>query len=217
MATQTQHSDIPLPAPATGPDRHTGRAAASLQFLLESLRSPFAVGAVCPTSQRLAEALVRAAPVSDARCIVELGAGTGAVTERIVQRQHANSTVVAIERNAAFASTLRQRFPSVHVRQECVTRLECTAAAQGFDNADIVVSALPWTLFSNRMCIDILDSISNILAPGGCFVTIACLGLHTTARGRAMRTALENMFSHFNPLSPIWMNLPPALIYRCIR
>ena len=54
------------------------------QFFAGFLRRPWTVGAVAPSSHRLARAIVRRLPLRRAETVVELGAGTGAITRRIL-------------------------------------------------------------------------------------------------------------------------------------
>jgi 23S rRNA (adenine-N6)-dimethyltransferase len=56
---------------------------------------------------RLAEALVRSADVSPSDFVVEIGAGTGTLTEALASRA---KTVVALEVDPRFAAQLAQRF-----------------------------------------------------------------------------------------------------------
>ena len=54
-------------------------------FLCEFLRNPGAVGALCPSSERLAARIARQVDLSREGWIVELGAGTGVVTAALLR------------------------------------------------------------------------------------------------------------------------------------
>lgn len=86
------------------------RAAA---FMLMAFTRPSTVGAILPSSRHLADAMARAA--NGAERLVELGAGTGAITAALC-RSHPDVPTLAVEMNPALAQHLRERFPGVEVR-----------------------------------------------------------------------------------------------------
>jgi phosphatidylethanolamine/phosphatidyl-N-methylethanolamine N-methyltransferase len=187
----------------------------SCAFFREVLRHPRTIGAIAETSPILARAMVQAADVAHASDIIELGAGAGAITRFILADKPAHARVLAIERNSECASLLEMRFPDLHVANGCVTRLREHAAFHYFAGANAIISALPWTNFSETIQRDILASAANLLKPGGVFTTVACAGLHLTTRGRHFRHLLEQTFSDVQTSPWIWRNLPPAFLYRC--
>lgn len=97
-------------------------------FLSRFIRAPRATGAVAPATQSLARSVAAAAHSAYARHqaggapaplrILELGAGTGALTHGI-----ASLRPILVERDAGWAALLRDRYPGLEVRQECATRI----------------------------------------------------------------------------------------------
>jgi phosphatidylethanolamine/phosphatidyl-N-methylethanolamine N-methyltransferase len=83
-------------------------------FLLSAFSQPALVGALLPSSRWLAGAMVDAA--SGARLLVDLGAGTGAITEALLKR-HPAACVMAVEMQAHLADLLELRFPQIEVRR----------------------------------------------------------------------------------------------------
>lgn len=83
-------------------------------FIGEWLRSPRKIGAICPSGTALASIMAREVPAGDG-LVVELGAGTGAVTEALLRNGIAAERLVAIEQSAALAACLRRRFPDIMV------------------------------------------------------------------------------------------------------
>ena len=68
----------------------------SLNFFSYSLRNFSKVGSLLPTSRRTASKLARLIP-SDARIVVEFGAGNGAVTRPVLDRIAAGARFVCSE------------------------------------------------------------------------------------------------------------------------
>lgn len=84
-------------------------------FLREFLRNPGAVGALCPSSERLAARIARQVDLSREGWIVELGAGTGVVTAALLRHGVRPDRLIVIERSRHMARHLRRRFPGVRV------------------------------------------------------------------------------------------------------
>ncbi len=210
-----------LPSPPVAPRPRSDKSPVdshlrgSIDFFHEVVRSPFSVGALAPTSQRLARAVVRAANVSRCDRIIELGPGAGAITKQIFHAKPAAARVLAIERNAGFVSLLQARFPHLRVIEGCVSQLRGHVASTNFHEVDCIVSALPWTNFSARRQREILEAAADLLVPGGVFATIACLGPNLTSRGRHFRRLLDGVFPEVKTSAATWLNFPPAFVYRC--
>jgi phospholipid N-methyltransferase len=104
-----------------------------------AVSNPALVGAVVPSSRRLAGAMADAA--AGAALLIDLGAGTGAITAALRER-YPDVPLVAVEMQRGLAQHLRDRFAGVDVR--CVSAHE---ALPGFDDAPadaIAVSSLPF-------------------------------------------------------------------------
>ncbi len=181
-------------------------------FLREFVRNWKTVGAVAPSSPDLAHRMMQAAGVSQAGHILELGPGTGALTQVIDEMKNPDAKYLGIEVNEAFTQRLRSQFPQM--------RFEC-ACAQEFDlsttefkgSCDAIVSGLPWTAFPESLQRAILANVLPNLAPGGCFVTFAYFGFHLLPSGQRFRALLESMLPGVQMTNVVWPNLPPAFVY----
>ncbi len=184
-------------------------------FFREVLHHPRAIGAIAQTSQALARAMVQMADVSTASNIIELGSGTGAITKHIFAFKPSQARVLGIEKNSEYASLLQTRFPGLQVVNGCVSELCEHAAVHDFSAVDAVISTLPWTNFPESLQRSILSSAASLMRPRGVFLTVACVGLHLTPRGRRFRRLLEETFAQVQTSPIVWRNLPPAFLYRC--
>src|SRR5450432_3301779 len=84
-------------------------------FLREWFANPQRTGAVAPSSPQLAAAMARWLPADPESYVLELGPGTGAVTEALIERGLREDRLVAIERNPKLARLLRKRFPRAQI------------------------------------------------------------------------------------------------------
>ncbi len=193
------------------------RHSPTMQFLAEIVRSPFATGAIAPSSKRLARRIIRASRVDLASAILELGPGTGALTREILDSKRADATLLAIERSRDLAGELARQYPEVHVVEDCASRLRHHSKQLGMDGADSIVSALPWTNLPDNLQESILREVRAFLRDDGVFVTISCAGLHLMPPGRRFRRLLESLFSSVERSDLTLLNVPPAFIYRCSK
>ncbi|HMR67878.1 MAG TPA: rRNA adenine N-6-methyltransferase family protein, partial [Anaerolineae bacterium] len=87
----------------------------SFIFLRKFLRHGTQVASVAPSSRRLALALCHYVTPDRPQTILELGAGTGAVTAVVAERMHPHSRLLAVEMDPDFAAVLRRRDPQAQV------------------------------------------------------------------------------------------------------
>lgn len=186
-------------------------------FLGEFIRQPKWIGAVAPSSRHLATRVVGAIDWSGVRAVLEYGPGTGVVTEYIVANINSSTKFLAIELNPRFAAMLRQRFPHVSVCQDSVANVKSLCERERLEQADAIVSGLPWASFSDQDQTTYLDAIMSVLKPGGQFVTFGYLQGQWLPAGQRFKKKLHQYFSVVEQSRPVWANFPPAFVYRCRR
>ncbi|GAB4320965.1 MAG: methyltransferase domain-containing protein [Candidatus Sumerlaeia bacterium] len=194
-----------------------GTIGQTLHFLGEFLKHPRQMGAVAPSSAALARQMVRSAAVPQADVVLEYGPGTGAFTGHILAALRPGARFVAIERNARLAALLQRRYPQARVVEGCVSLVEEICAAEGIEAADAIISGLPWAGFDESLQRRLLEPAVKVLRPGGRFVTFAYLHASRLPGGRRFRRLLEAHFAEVDVSPVVWLNLPPAFAYRCLR
>jgi phosphatidylethanolamine/phosphatidyl-N-methylethanolamine N-methyltransferase len=118
-------------------------AAEHFHFLKGLLARPKNVGAIAPSSPALAKAIAAQIDPSIAGPVLELGPGTGVVTEAIIERGVAPERLTAIEYDPDFAKLVRTRFPGVHVVQGDAFDLKKTLGNGNGELFAAIVSGLP--------------------------------------------------------------------------
>lgn len=104
------------------------------------LRSPFSVGALVPSSRFLAAAMVGQIDVATPGIIVELGAGTGVVTQALMDIGIAPERLLILERDARLHRLLRKHFSHLNVVCADAARLDEILAGAP---VAAIVSSLP--------------------------------------------------------------------------
>ena len=173
-----------------------------LLFARELFNEPAAVGALWPSSKRLARRMAARVPVHRDGLVIELGGGTGAVTEALLARGISPERLLVIERSPLFVRHLRARFPGVTVLQGDAIRL---AHLVPRDRAvDAIVSSLPLRSLPPRDVATIVAQWWALLATGGTVVQF------TYALSRRRRLSLPGFSERASEI--VWGNLPPARV-----
>jgi phospholipid N-methyltransferase len=152
-----------------------------------------------------------------ARCVVELGPGTGAITREIVRHATAATTLAAVELDAELCAGLREQFPTMRFFNDSAANLAALLEKDGLPKADAVLSGLPWAHFPERLQSEILESVVAALAPNGTFVTFAYCSGFLLPGSYSLRRHLRTKFSQVRTSPWIFKNLPPAFVYYAKR
>lgn len=182
-------------------------------FLKEFCRNWQSVGAIAPSSPALAERMMEAAGVWQAKRVLELGPGTGALTAAIADAMPHDATCLGIELNESFVRDLRPRFPSMRFECACAQEFDFSTILPPGEKFDAVISGLPWTAFPPTLQKAILDNVLPHVAIGGCFATFAYWGFHQLPSGRRFRRLLHDLTHGVETSRVVWNNLPPAFVY----
>ncbi len=145
--------------------------AGGFTFFNEFLKHPLQVGSIIPSSRFAERCIVKAAGVKSAKSIVELGPGTGGTTRAILRAMAPQAKLLSIEINPRLHDLVRRindnRFIA-HLGD--AESLRGIIAAYGLDRPDVFISGIPFSTIGRASGSKILETISSVLAPGGCFV-----------------------------------------------
>jgi len=173
-------------------------------FFRAWLSKPLRTGANVPSSRALSQAMASAAAPASSTKIVELGPGTGTVTQALLEAGAREENLTLIELNDEFRDLLKKRYPRAEILAEdafaAITRLMQTKER----DVSAVVSSLPLTLYSKEKRIRLREEALRLTGPDGRLVQFT--------------------YSPFSPLPPdpsfvahcsrrIWANLPPASVW----
>lgn len=175
-----------------------------LLFVREMIRHPRTTGAVWPSSSALSQQMAKRIP-ADAKVIVEIGPGTGAMTPFFLDAAP-DAQFVLVEINSEFVKTLRKRFdnmPNVRIVQASATLLPAILCEHGLGQADAVMSGLPFTSLPIDESKRVLQAVVDSLRPGGRFVTFQ----YTKVMKRLFDAYMRSV-----TWSPVLKNFPPAFV-----
>ncbi|GAA0427522.1 methyltransferase [Acrocarpospora corrugata] len=186
-------------------------------FFGQFMRSPAMIGAIAPSSRRLAAAITVPIPEDGDPVVVELGPGTGPFTAEIQRRLGGRGRHLAVEINPLLASHLATRHPGVELIVDDAAKLPELLAARRAGQADVIVSGLPWAAFGAGTQRALLDGVLSALKPDGAFTMFAYVHARRLPPAVRIRRALVDSFEEVVLGRTVWRNLPPAFVYHARR
>ncbi|HWK61142.1 MAG TPA: methyltransferase domain-containing protein [Eoetvoesiella sp.] len=171
-------------------------------FLQELINRPSSVGAICPSSRFLASNMARQVPVEGEGLVIELGAGTGVVTQALLKRGIPVQDLLVVEFSPVFVQRLRQRFQGLNIVHGNAADLCQLVPPERKIKA--IVSSLPLCSLPPTVTQVILQQWQALLQPHGVAVQFS---YHL--REPKWREHLDAQRTHSKI---VWANLPPANI-----
>jgi phosphatidylethanolamine/phosphatidyl-N-methylethanolamine N-methyltransferase len=176
-----------------------------VRFFRSWIEKPLTMGAVTPSSRILARTMAAYVDPNSSGPIIELGPGTGPVTEALVAQGIDPARLVLVEFNPAFCRLLRQRYPTATVVQGDAYGLRRLLASLLTEPAAAVVSGLPLFTKPLKIRLRLLYEAFGLMIPGAPFVqfTYAAYSPIPRVLDRVRAEASER----------IWANIPPARVW----
>jgi phosphatidylethanolamine/phosphatidyl-N-methylethanolamine N-methyltransferase len=175
------------------------------QFFRTWAEKPLQLGSVTPSSRFLSRAIASYVDPHADGPVVEIGPGTGPVTEALVQHGVAESRLVLLEYSAEFCDLLRRRFPTATVVQGDAYALTRTLAGRLPGKAAAIVSGLPLFTKPEALRLDLLRQAFTLMKPDAPFIQF------TYAVVSPM--PLKDPFFTWRASPRIWRNVPPARVW----
>lgn len=175
------------------------------RFLRSWIERPLLTGAVAPSGRHLAQTMASYIDPRVPGPIVELGPGTGPVTDALLRRGVEQERLVLVEYNPDFAKLLARRFPRATVVEGDAYEIEETLAGILHEPCAGVVSSLPLFTKPVEQRLDLLSAAHRLCAPGAPFVqfTYAVVPPMPSRSPEYTATASER----------VWRNMPPARVW----
>ncbi len=179
----------------------------NFRFLRGAIARPKNVGAIIPSSPALARAIATQVDIGVEGDIVELGPGTGVVTEALLARGIAPERLTLVEFDADFTEHLGERFPRARIVNGDAFDLRRTLRGEdGQLDGKIaaIVSGLPLLNFPPEKRAALIDDALKLLRHGAPFIQFS-YGLNSPAVPPRNFTVTR--------AGIVWANIPPARIW----
>ena len=176
-----------------------------VQFFRTWFEKPLRTGAVMPSGKPLARRMAQCVDPESGGPVIELGPGTGPVTEALVQRGIDPKRLILVEFDPDFCRLLRTRYPEATVVQGDAYRLRRLLEGIVREPAAAVVSGLPLMTKPLRTRLRLISDAMALLKPDAPFVQF------TYAVGSPIPKDLSGISG--KPSELIWLNVPPARVW----
>lgn len=187
------------PKPNTRPERWL--------MLRKFLSHGTAIASFSPSSRFLSRSIIRGIDWTKTKCVVELGAGTGPITQELVKVAPPHVKLIIVELDADFCRVLREKFPTHDIVEGDACKLDQILAERGIEKADHVISGLPLPSFPAQLRDSIIAMSAKILGPDGEFRQL-------TNMPWVYFNLYRNYFRDVSFKLVPW-NLPPGGVYYC--
>jgi len=176
-----------------------------VRFLRSWIEKPLHMGAVMPSSKLLARTMAQYVDVDSKGPVIELGPGTGAITNALIEHGIDQKRLVLVEYNPGFCALLRDRYPQARVVQGDAYALRASLDKVLDAPASAVVSGLPLVTKPMLTRLKLIRDAFLALAPGAPFVQF------TYSVAPPIPKSLPGVSTEAS--ERIWMNLPPARVW----
>ncbi len=175
-------------------------------FFRGFLEHPKMVGSIIPSSRFTIEKMLAPVEWDECKLFVEYGPGVGTFCQPVLDRLRRDGTLIVIDTNPLYIDYLRKTITDsrFHAVLGSAAEVEEIVAAHGFDQADYVLSGLPFSTLPDGVAPAIAEATHRVLRPGGAFLVY-----QFTARAR------DYMAPHFRRIDSgfEWLNVLPCKLF----
>ena len=178
-------------------------------FLKAFLRNPRRTGSIIQSSPILADKMLEKIDFKNAKCIVELGSGSGTITKKILKKMRQDCVLLCFEIEKNLANKLKNiKDPRLVVICDSAEKIDIYLKNNGFQKADCIVSGLPLASLPPKTSRSILKTIYTYLPSGGQYIQFQY--------SLISRRQIKYLFSSV-AISFVFFNFPPAFVYVCVK
>ena len=161
-------------------------------------------------------------PIASASTVVELGAGTGAITRVLLERLPRHATLLAFEINPELVHCMKESFsdPRLVLLNTGAENLGRELRRRGYRRVDAVVSSLSLRFMPDDRQRILLETLDPFMDERSVFAQYQYVHGLRFENGRAQRhSSLPFLSQYFDSIQcrTIWRNLPPARVFTCLR
>ena len=175
-----------------------------LEFFKESLKDLKTVGTFTRSSKFLCKGMIKHIDFSDAKLIVELGAGDGVITKFILDEMEPDAKLLVFEVNERFCEVLRGIDDDrLIIAQDSAENIGSHVERLGFEKVDAIISAIPFVALPKELGYSIVRECHRCMKKGGMYIQVH----YSLLTKKLYETVFGNVDINWIPL-----NVPPAFV-----
>lgn len=180
-----------------------------INFIKEYIIHPRTVGAILPSSSRLARKMIKNINFDICSCIVEYGPGTGVFTDEILKNRKEDTIFILLEYNRDFYELLKEKYKgekNMYIINDSAEKVKYYLEKYSIKKVEYIVSGLPFASLPQSMSSQILKESKEILDKEGKFITFQ----YTKFKENTFKKYFKNV--NYNREM---INIPPAYVFTC--
>lgn len=181
-------------------------------FLSMWIKNPLSIAAPIPSSASLAQLMARQVSLGERGPVIELGSGTGVVTNALLNHGICPEDLIVIERDPTLYQLLVNRYPYVRIIHGDALEVREILENLGIRAVRAVVSSLPLLTFPVFSQLAVLRQCAHLLGPHNPFVQFTY-----SPFSPVRRRLLGNVGLVGSSAGRVWNNVPPATVWRYSR
>lgn len=173
-----------------------------------TIKSFITKGAISSSSKFLVSEIVSKIDFGKAKVIVELGVGDGVITSELLKHIGADTRLICFEIDERvakkFSEKVHQKNLTLIVKD--VVYLFRVLRKLNIQNADYVISSLPFSLMPDKKTNNILLQCKSLIGTNGVYIMYQYSGV----KSKIIKSTFKNISRSF-----VLRNIPPAYVYTC--
>ncbi len=178
-------------------------------FFRDFISAPVKIGAITQSSNVLAKAMIDNLALNPRATVIELGPGTGVLTEQIYEK---TNNYLGIEQSPRFTQFLNRRFPELDFVNGLAEDGVYHYKNNGMSPPDVIICSLPLAGWSTETQDLILNTLDSLMQPGGIFRMFQYAHSYFFPGAIQFRRNMSALFGPHRRSSVVLWNLPPAFV-----
>ncbi|MGV3551343.1 phospholipid N-methyltransferase PmtA [Rhizobium sp.] len=137
-----------------------------IRFIKGMMSTPKTVGAIMPTSARMANRMASIIDTGSDLPVLELGPGTGVITKAILDKGVKPEKIVSVEYSSEFVRHLRGKYPGVNFINGDAFSLAETLQSYKGQQFDCVISGIPLLNFPMHQRVKLIEDLLKLIPAG---------------------------------------------------
>ena len=176
----------------------------NLRFLRALMAHPKNIGAIMPSSRALGRAIARQVDPARPGPVLELGPGTGVLTQAVLERGITPGRLTLVEFDPDMAAFLAGHFDGVDVIEGDAFDLARTLGAKAREPFSAIISGIPLLNFPMARRRIFMEGVCRLLAPGAPLIQFSY---------GAQAPVVPSPDYSVTRTAMVWANLPPARVW----
>jgi len=176
----------------------------NLRFLRALMAHPKNIGAIMPSSRALGRAIARQVDPARPGPVLELGPGTGVLTQAVLERGIDPGRLTLVEFDPDMAAFLAGHFEGVDVIEGDAFDLARTLGAKAREPFSAIISGIPLLNFPMARRRIFMEGVCRLLAPGAPLIQFSY---------GAQAPVVPSPDYSVTRTAMVWANLPPARVW----